>query len=391
VTYWHELWAGSLGGVLQGFGLSLVSIIGRNIGMNATQMAIMLSMPFAGHLMSLGLGHLVRGRSARAWVFWPGLVSRVVLLLVAFVRTPGAFMAVFCVHYVVSTIPGPAYASIMKTNYSDPYRGVLMSRIRIRYTAIVAAGAAIAGVVLETHPLAYRWVVPLAAAFGVAGTFVFHNLKVRRCETQAGGQRGLGESLRAVTADRTFLYLMVIFFVCAGAPKMAIPLEPIRLVDELHMDYGQAGWIMGTVTALTSMLGYWLWGRLSARARPLNLLMAVFVLSALRHPILALARSPWHVLPASAITGLSNSGYDLVPLFAMIGLAGPGQLPVYIAFHNSLVGVRGLVGPYLGTALHDGVGLSVTSVYWIITGVAVAGVALMAIFIGSRAGNLRRS
>jgi hypothetical protein len=75
----------------------------------------------------------------------------------------------------------------------------------------------------------------------------------------------------------------------------------------------------------------------------------------------------------------------------MIGLAGPGQLPVYIAFHNSLVGVRGLVGPYLGTALHDGVGLSVTSVYWIITGVAVAGVALMAIFIGSRAGSLRRS
>ncbi len=381
ITYWHELWAGSLSGVFQGFGLSLVSIIGRRIGMNATQMAVMLSMPFAGYLLSLGLGQFVRGRAASSWVFWPGVLSRVLLLGIALVRTPAAFMAVMCTHYVVATFSGPAYASVMKSNYSNANRGTLMSRIRILQTAIVAAGACVAGQILQARPASYRWIVPLAACAGIAASFVFRRLKVRRAEEHSEGQGGLGASLRSIASNRTFLILMGVFFLCAGAPKMAIPLEPIRLVDELHMDYRQAGLIMGTITALASMFGYWLWGRLSRRHHPMRLMLAVFFLGMLRHPVLALARNPWQVMPASVVSGLSTPGYDLVPLFAIIGLAGPGRLPVYIAFHSSLVGVRGLIGPFLGTALHEGAGLSIVSIYWIIAAVSAMGVLAMAAFL----------
>jgi hypothetical protein len=385
ITYWHELWTGSLGGVYQGLGLSLIAIVGRRIGMSSTQMAVMLSMPYAGYLLSLGLGPLVRGRAATDWVFWPGVISRVLLLGIAFVRTPGAFMAIMCVHYVVSTFSGPAYASIMKTNYSDSNRGTLMSRIRILQTAVVAVAAFVAGQTLETHPAAYRWVVPLGACAGIASSFVFRHLKVRRAEQSSAGRLGLRTGLREVTANRPFLILMGAFFLCAGGGKLAIPLEPIRLVDELGMSYSQAGLIIGTITGVTSMFGYWLWGRLSKRRDPLELMLAVFVLGLLRNPIMALARSPWHVIPASLVSGLSSPGYDLVPLFAILGLAGPGSVPVYIAFHNTLIGVRGLVGPYLGTALHDGAGLPIASVYWIITGVVAAGALVMAAFLFTRA------
>lgn len=166
---------------------------------------------------------------------------------------------------------------------------------------------------------------------------------------------------------------------------MVIPLEPIRLVDELGMDYRQAGFIMGTVTALASMVGYWMWGRLSARTHPMRLLLAVFAISMVRNPIVALARNPWHMIPASIVNGFSNAGYDLVPLFAIMRLAGPGRLPLTIAVHNSLVGVRGLVGPYLGTALHAGSGISISGVYWIVAGIGAVGVLAMLVFLIRRA------
>ena len=381
ITYWYELWAGGLGGVFQGVGLSLVSIIGRNLGMSSTQMAVMLSMPFAGYLMSLGLGQFVRRRTASSWVFWPIVVSRASLLGVALVRSPGAFMTILCFYYVVSTLSGPAYATIMKGNYSDPNRGPLMSHIRILQTAVIAVTAAGAGQVLQAHPHAYRWVIPAAALAGLAGSAVFGRLRVRRAGAHGEKRLTLREGLGAIAGDRAFLILMAVFFVCAGAPKLAIPLEPIRLVDELGMDYRQAGFIMGTVVSVAGMAGYWLWGRLSRAGQPLRLMLGVFAVGAARHPLLALARTPWHVIPASILTGFSNSGYDLVPLFAMIQLAGPGRLPVYIAFHNSLVGVRGLIGPYLGTALHDAAGLPIVSVYWIIAAVSALGVLAAAVFL----------
>lgn len=384
ITYWYELWAGSLAGVFGGVSLSLIPIIARNIGLSGPQMAFMLSMPFVGFIVSLVLGHYVRGRSARAWVLWSDLAARVVLLGVVVARTPLAFMIILSTHYALSTLSGPAYAAIIKANYSDANRGTLMSRIRIVYTAIVAVSAALAGLVLESHPQAFRWVVPLGTLFGIAAAVVFGRLKVRRAEEHAAGQGGALATLRAILRDKGFLALMVIFMLVAGAPKMVIPLEPILLVDEIGMDYRQAGVITGTITAITAMAGYWIWGRLSKRRGALELVLFVFILGTLRNPLLALSRVPWHIIPVSVVTGLGNSGYDLIPFLALIALAGPGRLPVYIAFHNSLVGVRGLIGPYLGTALHDAAGMSISSIYWLVTAISTVGVVAMAVFLARR-------
>ena len=377
ITHYREIQVGLLMGIFNGFGLSLVSIIARRIGMSSTQIAVMLSMPFVGSLFNLYFGHVMAQREKMPFVFWPGVTSRLLLSAVIVFHSPAAFLTTMSLFYLISTIPVPAYASIMKTNYSDGLRARLMGNMRILQTAIAAGGAFVAGQVLELQPDAYRWILPLAACFGVGAAFAFQRLRVKRGRDDAAPPVSFGQAVESIRNDRTFLLFMVIFFCCAAPNKLAIPLEPIWLVDHLGMDYREAGLFLGTVLSISSVIGYWVWGKLSTSVPPLYLLVAVFAFGTARYPVLALATDPSHVIAASIATGLSYSGFELIPLFAIMRFAPSGKLPMYIAFHSTLVGVRGIIGPFAGNFLYTRLGVRIDAVFWIITAIAGTGILAM--------------
>ncbi len=380
VTHYREIQVGLLMGVFNGFGLSLVSIIARRIGTSSTQIAVMLSMPFVGSLFSLYFGHMTVRREKMPFVFWPGVTSRLLLAVVAILHSPMAFLIIMSLFYFISTIPGPAYASIMSTNYSDGFRARLMGNMRVLQTTVAAAGAFIAGQILEARPDAYRWILPLSACFGIAAAFAFRQLKIKRERTAPSSPVSFYQAAKSIRDDRAFLVFMIIYFCCAMPAKLAIPLEPIWLVDHLRMDYRQAGLILGTVLSMCSVLGYRLWGKLATLVDPLYLVVTIFVLGIMRFPVLALATHPYHVIAASVTAGLSFAGFELIPLFAIMRFAPQGKLPLYIAFHATLMGIRGIIGPFAGSFLYTHLGLQIDTVFWIITGSAGLGILSMLVF-----------
>jgi hypothetical protein len=380
ITHYYELLAALFIGVFLGAGLSLVSIIARRIGMSSTGMTVMLSMPFVGNLFSLYFGHHVqKRRNKMAFVFWPGITGRLVVALVVFARTPGTFLVVMSVYYLLSTIPGPAYASIMRTNYSDANRSRLMSTNRVVRTIVSALAAYGAGALLDLHPDAYRWIIPASALIGMIGSLLFRRIRVRREQSTQAPPVSFRSALRVIRGDRPFLIFMLLFFICSGPPKMAIPLEPILFVDELHFDYRDAGLILGTISPVMSVAGFVLWAVLLRRFGALTLSSVMFLMSTVRYVVLALATDPVHTIPASALSGLANAGFELLPLFVMIRFAG-ANLPLYIAFHSTLVGLRGILGPFIGNFLYANLGMRIVDVFWIITGISGAGVIGMFIF-----------
>jgi hypothetical protein len=177
-----------------------------------------------------------------------------------------------------------------------------------------------------------------------------------------------------------FLVFMGLLLLCAMPDKMSIPLEPIWLVDHLKIGYGDASLVLGTVVSLASIAGYFIWARALKRLNSFTVLAIIVFLFAGRYAAMASARSVAGLLPMSILSGITNAGWDLVPIFCMISLAEMSNFSLYVGLHTTLFGIRGLVGPSVGTLLYSTGTLPLPGIFWLIAGLTATGAALMALF-----------
>jgi len=383
VTFSFDAPSAILAGAFNGLAITFTGIIGRKIGMDSYMLALMSISIFVGLFLSVWVGHLSEKGDKAAWVFWPGVISRGVVALGGLIVNPVLFLVVMCVYYIVSTFPGPAYSSIMRSNYSDRHRGAIMGSIRIIIQLTSAVTAGFAGWFMEANSAGYQILLPLAACFGIASSLSFRRVKVRKASPSVEGelhQPSFRQSLREIAKDRWFLLFCGVFFVIGFPDKLIIPLEPIRFVDELNMSYGIAGVVQGTIPLLGSILGYFLCVRFSHRFSPLPLLVVTVLLASTRFLNIAVADNPYQLIPGAFLNGMALAGWDLLSLFALFLFASPEKVSLYLGFHGTLVGVRGVLGPILGTWFYEGLHWSIVSIYWIAFWLEIAGVIMLLAF-----------
>jgi hypothetical protein len=400
VTFYYDWRSGALVAVFTGLSIPLVGIVGRKLGMDSTMLTILGEAPYVAFLLNLWFGRLAEKGDKAAYVFWPNVIARGLVALVAFVASPGPFLVVMGAYNLLSSLSGPAYSGIMKTNYSGRYRGEIMGNIRIMMQLVSGILSTFAGWFMEVHQGGYRILFPIAAAFGVASSIVFRRVKVREPVLPAapnderdGEAADSGthkqapfprfrsfETLIQVRRDTPFFAFLIISFFMGIPDKFVIPLEPIRFVDELHMDYATAGLIQGTIPYAAALIGYIICVRLSNRVSPFVLFIAVGFLSSTRYLGTALATNPYHLIPGTFLNGLSNAGWDLLPLFTVMLLAGPASLSLYMGVYNFLIGVRGIVGPIIGTWMYQGLHLPIVDVYWLSFATEIAGTLALIVF-----------
>ena len=382
-------------GVFNGLALPLIGVIGRKMGMSPAMLALLMMSQFVGLILNLWFGHLSRSGNLVAYVFWPSAIARFSVALVAFVASPAAFLVLMSFYFIVSNFGGPAYSSLMRSNYSDAGRARAMGHIRILIQTVSALGAAFAGAFLQVFPEGYRVIFPIAAAGGIGSSILFTKVRPRKAPAAkvapAARPESFRDSLATIGMDKAFLTYQAVYFVIGFPDKLLIPLEPIRLVDELGAGYGAAGMLLGTVPLAGAILGYLVCSRLADRTDPFLLLLATVVLSSTRFLGFALARVPAHLFPGSFLNGMANAGWDLLPLFTIVIFADHSRLGLYMGLHNTLVGLRGFLGPALGTWLYEGAGMRIVDIYWLAFAVELGGAVLLALLWGSlrRSGNLR--
>lgn len=382
VTYVTEMKSAVLYGVFAGLALPLIPIAARRIGMSAEAITVMMTMQFIGALFGIFFGHLADTRAVMPFAVWPPLIGRALLGLLAFVQGPGMFLGVVSVFFLLSNLNGPAYSSIMRTNYSDAHRSRLMSNIRIMVVIVSAILSAVAGVLLSTDERIVRWLFLVGGFAGAASSAVFGRIKVRRGARapMIGRAAPFLPSLRVVRKNVPFMVFMGILFLCAAPDKLAVPLEPIWLVDVLHVNYAEASYLLGSVVSVVSIGGYFLWARLLKRFNSLAVLSVVVLAYAGRYAALTLARTSGQLVPMSILSGITNAGWDLVPLFCMISLAEPSNFSLYVGVNTTLFGVRGMIGPSLGTLLYTTGALSLGNIFWLISGLLAFGAVVLFVF-----------
>jgi MFS family permease len=382
VTFSRELVSGSLYGVYTGIALPLIPIVARRIGMSAAGITAMMTMQFVGALFGVLFGHLADRREKMPFVFWPGVVSRGMIALLALARTPVSFLIVVSGFNLLVNLGAPAYSSIMRSNYSNINRGRLMGNIRILIVAISAAVSTVAGLLLARNEGAVIWLFVAASGFGVLSSLAFARIKVRR-EPMPAGERPVGgfrSSFQAVRRNTPFVLFMGIMFLCATPDKLAVPLEPIWMVDFLHLGYSDASFLLGGVVSAASIVGYFVWARALKRFNNFAVLTAVVFLFAARFLALGLARTSAQLLPMSLLTGVVNAGWDLVPIFCIIALADRANFSLYIGMNTTFFGIRGLVGPTIGTFLYSSGALPLGWIFIFISALLAVGGAALGVF-----------
>ncbi len=381
ITFSFEMWAALFYGIFAGLALPLVPIMARRIGIGAEGIAIITTMQFVGAVFGILAGHLTDRMPVMRLYAWPTAVGRALIAFLALFHTPTGFFIVACLYYLVVNLVGPPFARIMRSNYSDQNRGRLMGILRIE-VMIIAAGCSSLVALFLSNDAAFKWLFPAAAVFGVLSTVTFGRIKVRRIPGMAERREPVSfrSSLSVAGRDIAFMLFMGILMLCAGPDKLAIPLEPIKFVDELGIDYRQTSFILGAVVSVFSIIGYYLCTKALKKVSPFTVVAVITILGAARTAVIAGATQVPHLVPASIFLGLTNAGWDLAPLFCMIALAKPENFSLYFGFHTTLVGIRGVAGPAIGTLLYSTGAMSVSGVFWMISIIGAAGGLAMAWF-----------
>ena len=380
ITFSKELQSSVAYGIFAGLALPLLPIVARTIGMSPAGITLMVTMQFIGSLFGIVVGRLVDRLPKMPFALWPPLIARASLAGLAFVRKPIPYLIIVSFFYLIMNLNGPAYSSIMRTNYSDANRGRLMGNIRIVVVIISGLFSAIGGVILSRNGQLVRWLFLVASVSGVLSSLAFGTIKVRRAPglPRSPPAVPLRQSLRVVWENKPYVIYNALMFLCALPDKLSIPLEPIWLVDDLHLDYAAASFLLGTIVAAASIGGYLIWARALRRFNSFMVLGLVVLAFAGRYVALGLARSPAQLIPMSILSGLNNAGWDLVPIFCMIQVADPENFSLYIGLNTTLFGIRGLVGPSLGTFLYSSGVLPISGIFLLIGGlIALGGVLLL--------------
>jgi len=361
ITFFRELASSSLYGVYSGIAIPLIPIMARKVGMTPEAITAMVTTQFIGALSGVWMGHLAERRRKMPFVMWPNIGARVAVAALAFVRQPTPFLVVASVFYFLPNLTGPAYSSIMRTNYSAANRGRLMGNIRILIMIVSGTVSAAAGLLLAGNEDLLRWLLLTAGVFGILSSLVFATIKVRNDSPALAPAplripprgRRKESPLRVLAANRALFVFLGVLVLCATPDKLSVPLEPLWMVDVLHIDYAEASLVLGTVVYAASIAGYYLWARLLKRINSFTLLALVVFVFAGRYVALALARGGAGLIPMSILSGLSNAGWDLVPLFCLLDLSDARSFTLAVGMHYTLFGIRGTIGPTLGTLLYS--------------------------------------
>lgn len=362
-TFHHDFRSAILFGIFGGSVLPFIAIIGRKIGATEFQIALLTSAPFIANIFALFWTEDIFGKGRIWYVVWPGAIGRGLLLGMFFIKTPFYYTVLIFIYMIITAIPFPSYAFVMKANYPDETRGRLMSYVRIGNALMWMIASAVSGLFLQKGTEYYRYIFPVAALFGILSALEFGRIKVscdldvkKKCENNKEHMVSLSQ-LVAPFKDRNFRQFLTSYSLFEFGLLLSLPVFPLVLVDEVHIPNMVAG-IYGSLVAAFGLIGFFFWGHFTDRYNEKKTLSVICLIAACIPLIYLLSRDIWLLGAAHAAAGLTYAGMELIGYVVIACMSSNSNVPRYLAVHIALGGVRGGIAPFIGTALMASFGAS---------------------------------
>lgn len=354
--------------------ITFIPIILRRSGASTEQVAYYFAITTLGLLTTSISMWLMRRFGMKPVILICWLVGRGSFLLTAFAFNATSLLVIFTLFWLLETWPSPAYVQTIQTIYPIEQRGRILAAVRVGLVALSLALTPLAGWILDHW--GYRVLLPFAGLSGIGSSLIFYSLMRKIPNTMAESARHVISPLQILKSDsRMPIYLTGLFLFGLGA-LMASPLFPIIQADRLNLSYSVIG-LLGFVQSLFWFLGYLFGGRILDRLGGIRSLQIVFALNATVIFPYIWASQGWMLLPSFIAAGLVTAGADLAILYTISHLAGPDKTPDYAALNSTVAGLRGLLGPLLGSLLVR-IGWPYWAVFLLSAGFTLAGAAALA-------------
>lgn len=306
-------------------------------------------------MLTLVVADRMRGRSPLPVLVWLTAAARASFLLVPFVTSAWAFVAILVLATGLVTLAGPAQAAVVEAVYPRACRGRALSVVKMAGALAGMVATLVAGRLLGL--VGFRWLFPLAGLIGVAGALRLRHLEVPPLPPHPPERRGtLRTAWAAVRDDVAFRRLLVASSLFGLGIWIQAPATPIMVADVLRATPAQLG-CFASLGALGGLLASGGWGRLLDRYDSRTVLRMVYGAALLPPLVLLLARETWLLAVSTVAESVMVAGLDLVGIMALLDTAGRQRSAHYAAVATAVTGVRGLVGPLMGAALVDALGV----------------------------------
>ncbi len=365
-----------LAGLYTGAVFPFVNVIARDdLKASPELLALITAAPFLGNLLAMFWARAMEGQRKVPWVVGSWGAARLVVMLSLFAVGAWPFALVISLAQIIGTIATPAYAAVIKEVYPDDQRGRIVSLTRAAIIAAQMVSTLIAGWLLSSTafgPLkGYQVVFPVAAIVGVAGAWIYSRVhpgesampREEAPEDQKSGPldgvKGtlvfVWGTLGILKTDVAYRWFALSVFTYGFGNLLNLPILPLLQVDELHI----AKWQVSLFTILTqvTMVGsYFFWGRFVDRRSPQLAVVVNIVLTTLISVVYiatgtVLPANAWWLVPAFLISGIVNAGIDIAYFSALLTFAGDRDVSRYQALQSFLLGVRGSIAPFIGSAM----------------------------------------
>ncbi len=354
-----DLLAGSLTGLLTGTLNAFILVQARRIGASTFQVSFLAALPFFWMLFSPLWVVLFNQKSPYRIVPLCDGAARVLLILLLLNSTPGWYLFLFALHYLLSSVSASIYCRGMELAYPNGVRGTLMGWVRVGSSLTSLLSTGIAGLLLPLWGV--QRLFAFLALFGVGAAISFGQLKQLNPNSFTGKttapnldlrifKKSYRSSIRILRRDYRFRRYIISLFLFGFANLMAVPVFALYQVDVLKVTDGFIS-ILVLITFISSLICYLIGGRYMDQNIPLHMTIFAFILGPLLPLCYFLAGPPWILLLAGAVSGTMNAAIDLASLNNIIHFAntpaGGGEVNSYMGVHMNLLGIRGTFGPLL--------------------------------------------
>ena len=245
-------------------------------------------------------------------------------------------------------------------NYPRAVRARVTARLTILSQGVMAAMAALAGLVLDRRGDALPWLYAGAAAFGALGVWAFSGVPLLGAPTEpgsAGGREPPLSSWRLLREDPLYARYLAWQFVLGVSNMMIEPAVVYAVSRELGADYGTSIALVVVVPTVLSVATLPLWAGWVDRMHAVEFRAKhswLWVVSQAVMGFGTLAGSVFWIGCGRVVYGIARGGGNLAWALGHNDFAHPERAGLYMGVHATLTGLRGAFAPFLGMLLYLG-------------------------------------
>lgn len=327
-------------------------------GASNLQVGILSAAPAIGLIFSpMWASWIEKSDNPKPFTIYPNMIGRLLLLLPAIFPNPNVYVVTAVLFQLLMGIQAPAYAALVSRIYPSNIRGRLMGYVRVGMGVLMIPLAYLVG--SWTDVMGPRGPLIAAAIAGFISVSIFNSIKVSKQGSakasalkevaKVGRKQKFIEQIQLVKSNRLLAIFLLATTFSGFGNMVSIPLYQIIQVDILGLTNVEIGYAR-VAYYVALLLTFWLGGIMIDRID----IKYILLIGISAYAIVPMLYSLWGTYPAvllgNGIQGIGEAIWD-IGIMAFIFKIAPGREAVVFGIHLMVFGVRGSIGPILGTSL----------------------------------------